>query len=264
MIGIKALNQDLRPSSFDGVKLRRVGSKNDGGYVIPVEPTLQTNLLVSLGYGYNHEFEKALINQFSNIKKAYLFDGSASFLFVCRQALGNLILFIFKKKNSLRVSFENLIDYVKLWSNRRLKFYSIYIGNSEGYLQYSEISNFVEFSTDREIFLKIDIEGGEYEILDDILLQSDKIVVLIIEFHNIVKMTDAFNELLFRIKSVFHLLNVNINNNSILSASSYPSVVELTFVNKKTISSKEELQGTSYNDLNSGCDPNLPDFYFVF
>ena len=51
----------------------------------------------------------------------------------------------------------------------------------------NEISMLSLLSDQEGIFLKVDIEGNEYEVLFDISDKSDKLVSLIIEFHDLEK-----------------------------------------------------------------------------
>ena len=47
-----------------------------------------------------------------------------------------------------------------------------------------DINQILKNTLSNNIFLKIDIEGFEYRILDQILINQDKIQGLVIEFHN--------------------------------------------------------------------------------
>lgn len=58
----------LRPIKFQ--KLIRLGSKSDGGYVVPEILLTKTDCLVSFGYGYDSTFEHDFINL---TKKKFLF-----------------------------------------------------------------------------------------------------------------------------------------------------------------------------------------------
>jgi hypothetical protein len=56
------------------------------------------------------------------------------------------------------------------------------VGIGRNKVIFSELINRIKSYT---VFLKIDLEGSEYRILDDILMHQDKISGLVIEFHNV-------------------------------------------------------------------------------
>ena len=80
----------------------------------------------------------------------------------------------------------------------------------------------------QNIFFKVDIEGSEYRILDDLIEIQNRISGIVVEFHecdlHISKITDFVNRL--RIP----LVHIHINNfGSVIKSNSLPTVMELTF-----------------------------------
>ena len=92
---------------------------------------------------------------------------------------------------------------------------------------------------EKNFFLKIDIEGSEYRILDQIIKNSKKINGLAIEFHdfdlhqNVIK--KFVNELDLK------LVHIHVNNYGTINSDGIPSTIEFTFSSKEFIS----------NDLNN-------------
>ena len=60
--------------------------------------------------------------------------------------------------------------------------------------------------------LKIDIEGSEYEIIDDIISHSSKIKMLIVEFHWIKKKKKLFVKSIKKLKNKFDIIHLHANN----------------------------------------------------
>jgi hypothetical protein len=262
---IKCVHPVLRPYKFKMLNFIRVGSKNDGGYVIPIEPTKHGSILLSLGYGFNHEFEKQMIQKFSGIKKVYLFDGSADLLYVVKQVFGNILYFALSRGNSLKVSLFNLYDYVKLQLNNQIKFTSVFIGNRTHQVSLNSRIKKIGQMNPFNYILKCDIEGGEYDLINDIIVNYEIFALLIIEFHDILNPNINFSRCIEELNSFFSIVNININNNSICKDSNYPTVIELTFVNKGLLELQDGIPlETSYNNLNSKCDLNLDEYTFIF
>ena len=61
-------------------------------------------------------------------------------------------------------------------------FFSVGLGiGDERYMSLKNVLN--KFSENKKIFLKIDIEGEEYRLLNDLIKNSDLLSGLVIEFH---------------------------------------------------------------------------------
>jgi hypothetical protein len=59
MISLSKEDMDfIRP--YDYQNLVRIGSKGDGGYLVPEDVIKDITCCISCGIGYNHEFEKHL------------------------------------------------------------------------------------------------------------------------------------------------------------------------------------------------------------
>lgn len=98
-------------------------------------------------------------------------------------------------------------------------------------------SNIEDILSDKnDIFLNCDIDGGEYEILYNLIKHSDKFTGLVIEFHDISKY-DKFNEVTnFISKFELRLVHVHINNYTYIVHQNFnftPDVIELTFTSTK-------------------------------
>jgi hypothetical protein len=91
---------------------------------------------------------------------------------------------------------------------------------------------FQEFvnSENSKIFLKIDIEGSEYEIIEQIMNYHKQIKIIVIEFHDIIRKIEEFEKLLILIKSRYFLIHTHINNNGALNNDRIPEVCEFTFI----------------------------------
>ena len=77
------------------------------------------------------------------------------------------------------------------------------------------------------VFFKIDIEGSEYQILDQLVAMSHQITGLVIEFHEVDIYIDKIES--FVNKFPLNLCHMHCNNYAPLTESSIPPSIEATF-----------------------------------
>jgi hypothetical protein len=197
--------------SGNAYDLIRIGSKYDGGYLVPND-LKELNICYSLGVGNNSDFEDQLATK--NIR-SYLADytviGPAS-------------------------------------KNPKLHFTKKYIGTLNNG-DTMRLETWIELNkSDDDMLLKMDIEGDEYNIIKDtpqrILI---KFRILVIEFHNfellgIENFFDIMSGAFSKIMTDFYIVHIHPNN---CGGTVYfkdllvPRVMEFTFLRKdRFLSSK--------------------------
>ena len=215
-------------------ELLRIGSKYDGGYLVERSSIDHSECLISFGISTNWDFERIFLS--FNRVELFAFDGSIDKEFWENQRLAAL-----RKLKSL--SINKFIKYYFIKKN----FYKFF--NKDNYIP-KFISNTLEnsipfnkalnYTTKKNIFLKIDIEGSEYEILDEILLNQSKIIGMVIEFHscntNLEKIVNFIEN--FKLK----LVHIHANNYDDFYKIAIPETIEITF-------SKNPIKLGSYKDL---------------
>jgi hypothetical protein len=220
--------------------LVRVGKNNDGGYLLNKNDILKSECLLSFGIKDDWSFE----DQFLKIKDCPLFGYDNS---VNDDMLKDKVLYESYKefftgtkqhitKNIGKYDRENELSFLSVIKNK---------GNN--------------------IFLKCDIEGCEYDILNDILMHTKLFSGIVIEFHDIqdnFKLNEMAN---FVSKLDQKLVHVHINNCSYIQIGEnqyIPSVVELSFTSSDNIKLKKHIIFPNSLDM-----PNCPereDFTIVF
>jgi len=206
------MEQLLTVYQFD--KKLRLGSNCDGGYVIG-DLDIIYDCYISAGISNEESFSRDFINKYNmNKENCFGFDGT-------------------------------ITDYPYHYTNK-ITFFKKNIGgvNSEN------ISNLTEFTSQfNNIFLKIDIEGGEYPWLlnlDESHLTKFKQIV--IEFHGINDNSwsatyDDKIKCLTKLHNTHYLIHAHGNNHSSIK-NNIPDVIELTYVNKKYFDSPPKLNQT--------------------
>jgi hypothetical protein len=199
----------LQIYNFD--KKIRCGSNNDGGYVI-AELNGDYDCYISAGISDEESFSRDFINKYNmNKNNSYGFDGTIN-------------------------------DYPYYYTDK-ISFYKKNINNFN-----DDNNSNLAFLIDKysNIFLKIDIEGGEYPWLLQIdENQLNKIKQIVIEFHGITN--DGWNcnyndkvKCLEKLSKTHYIVHAHGNNYGQV-VNNIPDVIELTYVNKNYFISVPEL-----------------------
>lgn len=242
------------PASFKPIKcnLIRLGSKNDGGYLVSKKTIEESESLISFGILDDCSFEENFkvireksifcfdrINYNSYWKKRFFNDFGAALYNLNFKFLKNTIKGYFKFK--------------KFFRNNNVSLYNKYIKErslDEIISKYKNIK--------KPILLKIDIEGSEYRILKEIMKNKNILTGIIIEFHeldlHLDKVVNFVKELDFKVTHV-HANNFDREINNI------PLVLEMTL--EKNPDYKDEL-AVLPNKYDAPCDPQKEEINLHF
>jgi hypothetical protein len=185
--------------------LIRLGSDNDGGYVINNTALIKSDILYTYGVGDNYDFEKHYINIFEN-KLVRMYDPTIGVL---------------------NVPYNNI------------SFYSdgLY-GISENNTSFEKhiLSN---ADSNKSIFLKIDTEGAEYDFFNYINLNDlINVVGMVVEFHELYDRNKLqnFKSIISKLSNNYDITHVHGNNFTALMEINgdfkFPSTPEITFLRK--------------------------------
>tara|TARA_B100000963_G_C22602241_1_gene660808 strand:+ start:68 stop:823 length:756 start_codon:yes stop_codon:yes gene_type:complete len=248
------LPKEFKPDAlFD---LARVGKNNDGGYLICKKSLEESKFLLSFGISDDFSFEENF-KKINNIK-IVSFDPTVSNIFFIKKIIKNLL------KLNLKIFYQNIINYIKFkkfFDNKNNILIKKKIGKggnaSYEHIDFNEIIKLTNDSS--SIFLKIDIEGDEYRILDDIINNNELIKGIAIEFHDADLHTDKIINFINKIN--LSLVHVHPNNYSTYGKGEIVSSLEMTFSkNPKLI--KNEV--TFPHELDQKNNPDAEDLKIVF
>lgn len=250
---------DFQPYKYEN--LVRRGSIHDGGYLIPSD--LGANLLISFGLGYDWKFELDLIRH-KQVNEFVVFDHTIS--------VSNLVkklLFRKPKLNSYVFVFIVILRYLRdfiLFRYAHVRKRISAIGGPENCDTLNVPQVFEVYASDPEttVFLKIDIEGAEYEIIDQIIFSSRQIKVLVIEFHDIQIRSEEFVKSMSELKSKFALIHTHVNNYGKVDTKGIPDICEFTFINLGLFEPTYKVNKLPITGLDSPTTPSRPDFETVF
>lgn len=201
--------------------LVRVGSKNDGGYLVSAADIQNSDILIGLGINDDWNFEKDFATQRGCPVIAY--DASVSLKHFRRKAIRALSHL--SKLNRALHDYRRYVDFKNFFRGDHehiQKFVGLDIGG--GFVGFSDI---VARVNGRTAFLKIDIEGYEYRILDDLIDFEPHISGCVIEFHDCDLHLDKIIGFVARFG--LNLVHVHPNNHGLVNEHGIPLALELTF-----------------------------------
>ena len=190
-------------------KIRLGNTLQDGGYVIADLDNPNYDCYLSCGVADEESFSRDFINKYkTNKQDNYAFDGSI---------------------NKYPDNFTN-----------EIQFYKKYISdiNDENNTNMDDIINKYN-----NIFLKMDIEGGEYKWLlyiDENKLNKFKQITMEIHNLNDSSLTETITTCLKKLANTHYIIHAHANNCCGIH-NNMPNLVELTFVNKNLFIVEPEL-----------------------
>lgn len=183
----------------------RLGIQRDGGYVINELLLTHATKLITLGYGNEDSFE---IDWYERKHTAIdIYDGTCGCGNICNR-------------------------YQHLMGNT-LNYYNVNVGTQDGYKSLTEI-----LANESGVLLKVDIEGGEYSIFNNI--NFDTQAGILIELHNL-ESTDNRQKIISLLENEFkNFVLFHIHANSYggvfeLDGIQFPHTLEISLINKSLV-----------------------------
>ena len=227
-------------------KLHRIGGPNDGGYLIGENSLKKSESLISFGIDDNWQFEKDFKTNNYNCK-IQCYDDKPILKFLFKKLIIELLFLPFHRRLNFIKYIKNIIDFLNI--KKKICFI-------QKKIFYDDLDNILNNTSSNNVFLKIDIEGSEYRILDEIIKNQTKIIGIVIEFHNF----DYHKNVIYNFceKLNLDLIHIHPNNGAPVDKYGDPIVIELTFekdpivigdnptfpneLDMKNISSKKDIQ----------------------
>ena len=242
-------SRKLKPIFVNNKYLIRLGPQRDGGYVIDKRIINKIDFIITCGLSDDWDFEKNFLKLNKKVK-VLAFDHTVNSSFWKKRLIKDLIHFFLLKKLSIWkiINIFKYFDYLSFFRQKN-QHLELKIGRKNIKDKEINIKNII--NQKENILLKVDIEGGEYKILNDIKFYSKRINCLIIEFHDIKKNLKKIYNFIDNIKDLksIHIHGNNINK---LDKNGYPYAIEITFINVKRI--KYEKKSNLKNYPISGLD----------
>ena len=229
-------------------ELVRIGRSNDGGYLIGKNSINSSEYLISMGLDLDWSFEEEFIKKNDKIN-IICFDDNLDKKFIFKKIIIQIILIIFNKNLNYLIflikSFINFDVFIKKVTYKKKKI---------NYGDVLKIQNNIN-----NLFFKIDIEGSEYRILDELITIKNKITGLVIEFHDVDLHLSKIQNFINNIG--LKLIHIHPNNFGGLDKFGNPYLIELTFEKEPVILKETNSLPHKYDMKNN---PDADDITLTF
>lgn len=203
--------------------LFRFGSINDGGYYLRPETIKSSDILFSGGISFNVEFEYDIF-RFNNTIEIVMVDPTVSGKKLIFKGLARLF---FKKPDKIRYLFNNLM-FNYLIMQKRCSHLKLWLKKPEQIFKLIE----PKINAESKVLLKLDIEGGEYDFLDEIIENMSRFTAMVFEFHDMHVHHQKVYNFIENCSTLFSLVFIGENPSGGYASNGEPKCVEVTLEQK--------------------------------
>ena len=204
--------------------LMRLGDKSDGGYIISNKILIDCKFCLTFGLGDNFSFEIDLEKKNKKIKFV-AYDHTVNFQFWFKHSFFWLWHSIRYRNFNLR--FLSFLKYIYFFKIKKNLHYKIKISKDTCSIVDVLSTNKID---PRFTLLKIDIDGDEYQIINEI--NKFEFLGVIIEFENFDQNIDKIEKFIINNKNL-KIAHIHGNNFLNYGINNLPKAVEITFINSK-------------------------------
>ena len=214
----------MLPKNFkpDGLyDLIRLGSDHDGGYLVDPSTIEESKALLALGIGKNWSFEKDFLNK--KTIKVHAYDYSIGIIFWLKHFIKRFMSIFIGRFTAPYHAVMLFLEFRKFF-NDEATLYLEKIGSNSN--ENTTLDETVSRLGKKPFFLKADIEGYEYQILEEVIGFKDDLSGLVIEFHKVSDNREIIEQFINEID--LELIHIHPNNNR-FDEDGDPQCIELTF-----------------------------------
>lgn len=251
-------------SPFVVGNLTRVGRDFDGGYILPDDVIPKSDCLISMGLSndWSFEIECKRINPRIEI---HAFDFSISKKKFIKKAFSGIFRLI-----TLSHSYEKTKERISVLFSY-LRFFKKDVRHHQNRI-YSRVDSPVDITIDMvfsktnasNILLKMDIEGSEYRVIDDVLTHSSRVSCMAIEFHDTQPFRSVFEEKIKKIQEKYSIVHLHANNCAGIGVDGLPEVLEITFLRNELLNSESHRSLLPLDKLDMQNSKYVDDFEIKF
>tara|TARA_Y100000590_G_C15515744_1_gene937245 strand:- start:44 stop:835 length:792 start_codon:yes stop_codon:yes gene_type:complete len=227
----KSLNI-LKPYEVDD--LIRLGRKEDGGYILSEKVLKNTNILISFGMANDWSFEQDFLN-YNKDNKVYIYDHTVNLIYFLKRFYKSVKrLFYFKSSlSNINIRLKELSNYLNIDKEKFIHIKKkVDLINSNTHVDIKEIFSKIN---KEKVILKIDIEGDEYKVLNEILNLSGQVESILVEFHGLEENRDKFLSIINKIQKTYFIIHLHANNITGYCKDNLPKTIEMTFLKKNDL-----------------------------
>ncbi|MDR1952196.1 MAG: FkbM family methyltransferase [Elusimicrobiota bacterium] len=250
--------------------LIRLGKNWDGGYVVSQRQIDKTDILLSFGINKIDSFEE----DFLKIKKVklYAFNGAVSSGIIKQLRRNAIELFreaiVYFFKGYARKAKERFVHGRR--DVKIMNYFTKFLKPSKNYSFINKFLNqfdderFISFDNifnqilpppheikDLSIFVKMNIEGLEFDALSDMIPFFNKVNGLIVKFPYFIIKQKRFENIMDTFCQHFYITHICMIKCMVVDDLELPQELEITFINKDLVLSSELFAYTPYYELSS-------------
>jgi len=248
----------------------RLGRSRDGGYVVARSSVEESQALISLGLSSEWSFDSEFLAKRKGIdyRAADRSSGSLRFTLAFLRSIAAAPLRPRAAVKLLSVAIRFLLLVPPLQLKRRRRFFRKWVRVSVIDPRRDVTIHHLLESIGRKsgLFLKMDVEGGEYELLPAVLAiaeqEPDRFSGLCVEFHNVISREEEFHDILRRMQQTFSIVHLHANN-AVPLTNDFLDVLEISFA-RKLGNEREQVRRLPIQGLDFPNNPEYPDLALVF
>ena len=234
---------DLWPQDVED--LVRVGRPYDGGYVVPRSALMAAQVLISVGINDDWSFEQASTGLNPALRLTGV-DATTTASYVLRRGVRFRVEYLLAcltgrraKRDFLKTRMPSLFAYRRFWAQHTLIPKMLAPQASATTVRLAELMNSPPGPSGEptsRVFLKIDIEGAEYALLEDIVAAGPRLTGLTMELHDVPAHRDRVIQFFAALRP--HLVLVHLHANTyggVDPGTSLPKVVEATWLSRSLV-----------------------------
>lgn len=245
-------------------QLIRVGRCGDGGYVLPESLLREVETLISMGINDEWSFEEDFLARNPSLK-IHAYDHTISRKIFRRKIMRERIRKFLGKSDAQGVAhrLQVLESYEKFFTGN-IKHFAERIHSSADSGIDADMRTVFERTDSTRIFVKMDIEGSEYRVIDDLFKHSAVCVGLAIEFHKTNEQRQAFVSAVKTLQGRYDIVHLHANNWGSIGADNFPETLEITFVKKGMCHSNNQRIELPLPGLDFASHPDKNDYKLEF
>jgi hypothetical protein len=244
--------------------LIRVGKASGGGYVLPAWLAKEADFLGSFGLSEDWSFDEQFrrLNPYAVI---HGYDHSISEKELAIRLARSVANVTLGKESPNAVGHGiNAIRSYRQFYQGATRHFQQRIFNRLDTPRDVTLNGVLERTNARKGLLKIDIEGSEYRIVDDVIRAADRILGLVMEFHDTEPLRMVFLDSIRKLQEHFGIVHLHGNNHVGVAADGLPEALEVTLVQKCRISVREKRLLLPLDGIDFPNNPNVPEYGLRF
>ena len=222
----------LKPLKVKRSNLIRVCPKKDGGYIIDKRILGKSKTLISCGLNDDWEFEKDFLKK-NGDTSIICYDHTVNNEFWYNRFKKDILALLLLKKIKLSKILDvfKYLEYKFFFRKNKIHHQKKIVSKQTNDEEITIAKILSKYN--KNVILKIDIEGDEYEVFKDIKKNSSKILFLILELHSVDKKIKKIQNFLKKLD--LKIIHIHGNNYGGVDKNKNPKVIELSLLNSKKI-----------------------------